>query len=389
MGRNIDGQGRKPHKRPGRNTWRAYLTVGYDDDGKPIRRYVYGRTAEECRAKLDALRREYDAGRLVAGTVPDSLGVWLEAWLADKVRTVKPRTLTVYRQDIAHLPKRLLSTRLDRLTPLLLQRTLNEVADSKSPRAAKQARAVLSSAMRDAVRLGLIHSNPVAAVQTPTYKASPIRVWTAAEVMRFVQATEAGRSWYHALFYVALATGARMGELFALQWGDLDGDVLSIVRTVSGTGKDRRVGEPKTRAGNRRLPLGRDALAVLEHHRRVVGLAGLPTTADALLFPADTGGPLNHSNTRRALHMWADRAGVPRIRPHDLRHTYASMAIAGGMTPADLARQLGHADAAFTLRRYVHFFERANPRVAPTLAELAGVTESVSAPASQDMRRPS
>src|SRR5690606_35322948 len=128
MGRNIDGQGRKPHKRPGRNTWRAYLTVGYDDDGKPIRRYVYGRTAEECRAKLDALRREYDAGRLVVGTVPDSLGVWLEAWLADKVRTVKPRTLTVYRQDIAHLPKRLLRTRLDRLTPLLMQQALSDLA---------------------------------------------------------------------------------------------------------------------------------------------------------------------------------------------------------------------------------------------------------------------
>ena len=389
MGRNIDGQGRKPHKRPGRNTWRAYLTVGYDDDGKPVRRYVYGQTAEECRAKLDALKREQAAGRLTTGVVPDTLGVWLEAWLVEKARTAKPRTITVYKQDLAHLPKRLLRTRLDRLTPLLMQRTLAEVAERKSSRAAKAAKAVLSSALRDAMRLGVIHSNPVAAVKTATYKPAPITVWTAAEVMRFVQTTEAGRCWYHALFYVALATGARMGELFALQWSDLDGGVLSITRTVSGVGSDRTVGEPKTRAGNRRLTLGSDSLAVIDHHRLMLDLVGQPTGGDALMFPSDAGGPLNHSNTRRALHAWADRAEVPRIRPHDLRHTYASMAIAGGMTPPDLARQLGHADAAFTLKRYVHFFERANPRAAPTLAELAGVAESATAPARPDVRRPS
>ena len=113
-------------------------------------------------------------------------------------------------------------------------------------------------------------------------------------------------------------------------------------------------------------------LSVLAEHKRQLGLAGLPVVDSAHMFPSEGGGPLNHSNTRRALHHWADKAEVPRIRPHDLRHTYASMSIAQGASPADLARQLGHADPGFTLKRYVHFFERARPREVPTLAELTG-----------------
>src|SRR5690606_32673481 len=79
-----------------------------------------------------------------------------------------------------------------------------------------------------------------------------------------------------------------------------------------------------------------------------------------------------HSNLRRSLHAWADRAGVPRIRPHDLRHTYASMAISSGMDVAELARRLGHTNPGFTLRQYVHFFEAAAARRAPSLLELTG-----------------
>lgn len=81
---------------------------------------------------------------------------------------------------------------------------------------------------------------------------------------------------------------------------------------------------------------------------------------------------VTHSNLRRGLHAWADRADVPRIRPHDLRHTYASMAIASGMDVAELARRLGHTNPGFTLRQYVHFFEATASRRAPTLAELMG-----------------
>lgn len=373
MARNLDGLGRKVHRWRGR--WRSYLTVGYLPNGNPDRRYVYGSTAEECQAALDALRREKEAGSF-SGTVarPGTLGAWLDTWLEEKARTVKPRTLTIYRHEIGNVPERLKRTRLDRLTPLDVQKALAYIADTKSPRASKAARTVLSAAMRDAVRLGVASRNPVSVVSAVAYQPAESTVWTAAEVFKFLEASEEGRSWYRPLFYTALATGARMGELFALTWGDLNGATLSIEKTLTGQGKNRGIGTPKTRAGRRLVHLGSDVLEMLTDHRRSLELTGLPVDPSALMFPAESeeGGPLNHSNTRRALHHWADKAGVPRIRPHDLRHTYASMAIAQGATPADLARQLGHADPGFTLKRYVHFFERARPRAVPTLAELLG-----------------
>lgn len=370
MARNLDGTGRKPHKWRGR--WRAFLTVGYKADGRPERRYVYGVTADECQKKLDALRKDKAEGSL-NGARPGTLGAWLDTWLAEKARAVKPRTLTIYRHEIGNLPEKLTRTRLDKLTPLQVQQALSQIADAKSARASKAARTVLSAAMRDAVRLGVTGRNPVSVVPAVAYQPASITVWTAAEVLRFMQTTQEGRSWYHALFYTALTTGARMGELFALTWGDLDRAALSVEKTLTGQGKHRGIGTPKTRAGRRLLPLGADVLAVLSEHKVWLDLAGLPVDDWAAhMFPSEDGGPLNHSNTRRALHHWAYKAGVPRIRPHDLRHTYASMAIAQGATPADLARQLGHADPGFTLKRYVHFFERARPREVPTLAELVG-----------------
>lgn len=369
MARNLDGTGRKPHKWRGR--WRAFLTVGYKPDGRPERRYVYGLTADECQGKLDALRKEKAEGSL-NGARPGTLGAWLETWLAEKSRTVKPRTLTIYKHEIGNLPEKLTRTRLDKLTPLQVQQALSQISDTKSARASKAARTVLSAAMRDAVRLGVTGRNPVSVVSAVAYQPAPITVWTAAEVMRFMETTRGGRCWYYALFYTALATGARMGELFALTWGDLDRAALSVEKTLTGQGKHRGIGAPKTRAGRRLLPLGADVLSVLAEHKMQLDLAGLRVDHSAQMFPSESGGPLNHSNTRRALHHWADKSGVPRIRPHDLRHTYASMSIAQGATPADLARQLGHADPGFTLKRYVHFFERARPREVPTLSELVG-----------------
>lgn len=377
MARNLDGTGRKPHKWRGR--WRAYLTVGYKGDGRPERRYVYGDTADECQAKLDALRREKADGGL-NGAAPGSLGAWLETWLSEKARSVKPRTLTIYRQDTAHLPAKLLKTRVDRITPLSVQAALSRIADDVSPRASRAARKVLQAAMRDAVRLGVLARNPVAVVPGVAYQPQQAKVWTAAEVMRFIETCRERRSWYLPLFYTALTTGARMGELFALRWSDVEATSVVIERTSSGHGRSRTVGAPKTRAGRRRLPISSDLGSVLESHRMALTLRSLPNGDDAPVFPSEAGTLLTYSNTRRALHHWADRAEVPRIRPHDLRHTFASMAISQGMSPADLARQLGHSDAGFTLRQYVHFFERATPRAALSLAELTGASEAAYGP---------
>lgn len=233
-------------------------------------------------------------------------------------------------------------------------------------RAANEARSVLKNALDDAMVLGLIGSNPAAPVRSLKHDEGDLTVWTAQQVHAFTQTTLAGGCDYHALFYLALTAGLRVGELLALEWGDLVGDRLHVARTANADGA---VGAPKSRAGDRILALASDTVETLRLHR--LGLEPAEISSP-LMFPTGRGTMANHSNVRRSLHSWAAQAEVPVIRLHDLRHTYASMAISAGMNAVDLARQLGHADASFTLRRYAHFFERATPRRAPTLAELTG-----------------
>lgn len=379
MSRNADGLGRKPHK--WRDRWRAYLTIGYKLDGTPDRLYVYGRTQAECLQKLDEARRKVADGHLVKAP-PETVSAYLEAWLEQKALEVKPRTVTIYRRDLAPVLETLGRRKLAKLKPADVQAMMRHVVGRKrtfrtsrqgrprtvtlTAKTANAARGTLSNALDDAVALGLIPTNPVARVKSLKHEPQPVQVWTADQVMRFTNETRAAGADYHALFYLALTAGLRAGELIALEWGDIRNDLLHVRRSA---GTDGILSSPKTTAGTRVLPLSSDTVEALQAHRAGLASAGL---AGHLVFPTGNGTMVTHSNLRRSLHAWADRAGVPRIRPHDLRHTYASMAIASGMDVAELARRLGHVNAAFTLRQYVHFFEAAAARRAPTLAELTG-----------------
>lgn len=383
MSRNADGLGRKPHK--WRDRWRAYLTVGYKLDGQPDRLYVYGRTQTECLQKLDEARRKVADGQPVKAP-PETLAAYLEAWLEQKSLEVKPRTLTIYRADLEPVMRLLGRKKLAKLKPAEIQAAIRSIVGSTrayrtgrgkprrvelTAKTANAARASLSNALEDAVALDLIPSNPVARVKPLKHEPKGITVWTAEQVMRFTTTTRAAGADYHALYYLALTTGLRAGELIALEWTDLQGELLKVQRSAS---VDGRIAAPKTRAGTRVLPLSPDTVEALSSHRAGLTEAGLESH---LVFPTRNGTMISHSNLRRGLHAWADRAEVPRIRPHDLRHTYASMAIASGMDVAELARRLGHTNPGFTLRQYVHFFELAAPRTAPTLAQLTGTARGV------------
>lgn len=382
MSRNADGLGRKPHR--WRDRWRAYVTAGYKLNGDPERVYVYGRTEAECLAKVDEVRKRVAEGQ-DAKAPPDTLNAWLDDWLETKELEVKPRTLEIYKADLRQVRHHLGRRRLAKLTPRDIQAAMRAIVGTvrtyqpnpDKPKAkprrvtltaktANSARATLATALEDAVSLGLIPSNPASKVRAFKHEPKEIVVWSAAEIVRFTNTTIAAAADYHALFYLALTAGLRPGELIALEWDDLTGEHLRVQRTAS---VDGRVGPPKTKAGLRTLPLSADTLATLEQH--YVGLEQAHLL-DRLVFPTATATMVTHSNLRRSLHIWARHAEVTLLAPHGLRHTYASMAISSGMDVGELSWRLGHTSPAFTLSKYVQFFERMKPREAPTLAELLG-----------------
>ena len=195
------------------------------------------------------------------------------------------------------------------------------------------------------------------------------RLHTAREILKFFPS----RSDFHGdyvLFLTAILTGMREGELLGLQWNDVDWTAKKIrVRRALWRGKlDGKwqclLQAPKSKAAIRDIDVGDELLQELRKHKLVS-----PKSHLDLVFCSSDGKPLEVRTLMRwHFHPALERAGLRRIRFHDLRHTYASLLIAQGENPKYIQRQLGHASIKTTFDTYGHLMEEANPKAALRLA---------------------
>lgn len=163
------------------------------------------------------------------------------------------------------------------------------------------------------------------------------------------------------LFQVLASTGVRWSELAALRWRDLaiDGSDphLRVRRALAKRqpkGGEPRYKPPKSRHGNRSIPLDSELCRALRKHRRESEFSG----EDDLVFPARNGAPLRQENVRRrVLRVAAGEVGVPWIGFHTFRHTCASLLFAAGRNVKQVQRWLGHHSPGFTLDTYVHLLD--------------------------------
>lgn len=359
--RNPKGMGDRPHK--WRGLWRIRVTVGYDGQGRQVRKAVTAKTQKECIEKAEALKRDLHTGLLRTDKAP-TVEEFCQHWLRVKAGELQPSSIRAYTYELGYLYPHIGRQGLDKLTAVHISNAQLEIAAQHSARAAHHAIGRLKSALNDAVRWNVISRSPAASIRKVKYKAQTFKIWTADEVMRFSAAAKPCQ--FYPLFYVGLTTGLRLGELIALEWGDLEGNKLHVQRTAKLIGTKLEIGDLKSSYSNRVLTLGPDTVDLLERQRAILS----PYTP--LAFPSQNLTHAGYSNLRRALHTWGDKAGCKRIRPHDLRHTYASMRIAQGTDPVTLSRELGHHSPAFTMNHYAHLFELHRPKAAPTLMQLAG-----------------
>ncbi|HEX2863356.1 MAG TPA: tyrosine-type recombinase/integrase [Deinococcales bacterium] len=329
--------------------WCGQLTVGPGD-----RRSVYAKTEREARRRLGLIKRQYDEGTLPEPhrmTVADLLDRYLK-----EVKDVRGegRTLELYRLDAERYILPLIGhLQLSKVTPLVVQQMRSKVLEKHSPDAANRARDTLNRAMRQALRWRLIASNPVDGVDPLKVEREKFLTWEPEEVAAFLEHAKGHR--LYALFYLALTTGMRQAELLHLAWADV---------TLTGLRPSIVVRKSKTAKGLRRIALSPDQVQVLSEYLGEGEAAGL-------VFPSTTGTPwLPQNLMRRVWHPLRDAAGVRPIRFHDLRHTYASLAIRAGMDVRLLADRLGHTDPGFTLRTYAHVFEAYRQSGALSLADL-------------------
>jgi len=180
---------------------------------------------------------------------------------------------------------------------------------------------VLHVALRDAVRMERLPSNPCDGVAKPRAAKREIQPLSEEQVKTLLVHAVGNR--LHALYVLAVTTGLRQGELLGLHWKDIDlGSAnLSVRRTLQEVKGKLNFGEPKTQAGIRVVDLPELALQALREQRKRMLSEGNP---GPLVFCDTAGGPLRKSNLiRRSFHPLLERAGLPRIRFHDLRHTAA------------------------------------------------------------------
>ena len=211
----------------------------------------------------------------------------------------------------------------------------------------------------------------------PGHRRDRARGSHAREVNRLLDALEPA---HYPLFFTAVCTGVRLGELLALQWGDLDETAHRL--HVRRTAYQGAFYVPKTKRSRRAIDVGDQWLGVLSRWRREQHGESVPPP-DALLFPASSGGPLDPDNLRH--RVWAPalaKAKLRHVRIHSLRHTFASMLIAQGENVKYISSQLGHASVQITLDRYGHLFPDEKRTSATRFeAQLAAAVPSSSHPA--------
>lgn len=354
--RRSPGEGSITRRKDG--AWQGSITIGYDRDGKQRRRYVSGRTQGVVRTKLHALQTQRVAGQLTHDDI--QVAAFLEMWLKEKARQVKPNTIQSYRYTIErYVTPRIGRHKLHKLTSLTVQQTLGDIADAITPNTSNYCRSLLYAALEQAVRWNLIPSNPVTHIPRLRHTKTEMRVWTTDEIRRFLQAAAEHR--LYALFYLAITSGLRIGELLGLQWTDLRANQLHVRRTLTQQDHRLHLTTPKTHRSERIVTLANDTLHELELHRQRQEAERAIIPAEFQhpehMFVSEVGTYLDVSNVRRAWNNLQAVAGLPHARLHDTRHLHVSLLVKHGVDARTIADRIGHTNAAFTLKQYAHAFE--------------------------------
>lgn len=357
MTRRGNGEGSVFQRKEDRK-WVASITL---DNGK--RKVLYGKTKKEVTEKLIKVRSEQQQGMLSVNS-KTKLSEYIEGWLESYKRGVRPNTHQRACEIMRlHVLPTLGSIQLDKLTPQHLDRLYTKKLAELSPTTVQTIHNTLHKALGDAIKQGILLINVSERVEAPRKNDYEARVFSEEEICTFLMAIRDHP--LYVLLLIDVSTGMRRGEVVGLKWSDIDlkrGIVQvrrAIVRRPTELGGGYAEAPLKTKKSRRSIILPAYIVAILEQYRAqrmsTIQQNGQPWDEQGWLFCKSDGSHLNpQHDVYEEFKKILNKAGLPNVRFHDLRHTAATMHLGMMTNPKIVQELLGHSTISITMDAYSH-----------------------------------
>lgn len=351
----------------GKKYWEGRITVGYDPGtGKQKQRTVSGKTQKEVAQKMREIAAELDAGTYHE-PCKLTVGEWLDIWTKDYLTSVKPRTQDSYKTTVDnHLKPAFGAMKLEALGTHDIQQFYNRLKDGSgkqealSPKTIRNIHGVLHKALEQAVDLGYLRTNPTDKCKLPKVEKTEITPLDNDQIKAFLAACKGNL--YEYVYIVTLFTGMREGEVLGLTWDCVDfekGTVTinkQLLRQRKSDGS-HVLASPKN-GKSRYLTPPPYVMNVLQSQKERQAAwkeaAGSAWEDTGLVFTNELGHNLSSQTVYLYFKDIVKQIGCPNVRFHDLRHSYAVVALQSGDDIKTVQENLGHHTAAFTLDTYAH-----------------------------------
>lgn len=328
-------------------------------------------TRKDAERRLAELLVQADRGLFSQASGKMTLGEFLDYFL-EIVKGKRENTYKGYARSFKAF-RNLLGNdvKLANLETGAMQVAVNRLASRLKKSTVSEYFSKLNTAMRYAVKTGLIIRNPCEGVIVNKPDWGEKTVWDDDQANRFIRICKNTGKEYAALFILLLKTGARIGEVLALRWSDVDFEAgtIHITRTVSGSGYN----PPKSKNSIRKVPLDAGTLKMLSKHKiqqnREKLLHGRAYNPENLVFCSSDGGKLSYQAVHKAFNCIVEKAGLPRITIHGLRHTHATFLLRHGHSVNLVAERLGD-DPKTVMDTYAHVLPDMQKEVVKTIDKL-------------------
>jgi integrase len=339
-----------------------YVIDFYDNQGKRKRQTLKkGTTKKKAMEKLREIEDQLAKGVYIPDSKVPLFSKVAEDWLEHKKPNLRGSTWACYEGHTRNHFNDLDNLKINRISIARIEKWIaDRQKEGMHILTLRKILVTLGQIMAYALRHRYINFNPLSDAERPKdqgqVKEQGIRILSPDEINAFLDAISDQK--YKTLFRLAIFSGARQGELLGLKWSDIDwmNNQIHIQRTFN----NQAWYDVKTRTSDRKIDLGPAMMKELKKWK-----LACPATKLDLIFPNKSGQPIDHNNlTKRHFKDALEGAKLPKMRFHDLRHTYASLLIEQGENIKYIQAQLGHSSPTVTLNVYAHLMKSTNQEAA-------------------------